>query len=131
MRDASQGFVDRDLYVFAVDHHGTYRLHAAKPGMEGRRIHDVPGIDGDRFTRDAWNRTEGGAGWIEYDILNLETGVVQPKASYMVRLDEQLVLGCGIYRNTAVASGAATAETRQGAVPDALRSGGPVKFAAA
>jgi hypothetical protein len=97
MRDRSQGFVDRDLYVFAVDRQGAYRLHAAKPEMEGRRIHDVPGIDGDRFVHDAWHGTERGPAWIEYSILNLDTGKVAPKSSYMVRLNEQLVFGCGVY----------------------------------
>jgi methyl-accepting chemotaxis protein len=94
------GFVDRDLYVFAVDRQGTYRLHAAKPVMEGKRVHDVTGIDGDRFVRDVWQGTETGAAWVEYDILNLGTGQVQPKASYMTRVDDRLALGCGIYRTT-------------------------------
>ncbi len=98
MRDRSQGFVDRDLYVFAVDRSGTYRLHAAKPASEGKRVHDIPGIDGDRFVADAWERTERGPAWIEYEILNLESGTVQSKASYMHRVDDRLVLGCGVYR---------------------------------
>ncbi|MFT3665357.1 methyl-accepting chemotaxis protein [Piscinibacter sp.] len=108
MRERDQGFVDRDLYVFAVDRNGSYRLHAAKPATEGKRVHDIPGIDGDRFVADAWARTERGAGWIEYDILNPETGKVQPKASYVRRLDDRLVLGCGVYR-VAEPAAAATA----------------------
>jgi uncharacterized protein Yka (UPF0111/DUF47 family) len=109
MRDASQGFVDRDLYVFAVDRSGTYRLHSAKPAMEGKRVHDLPGIDGDRFVHETWTNTKGGTGWIEYQILNLGTGVVQPKASYMARLDDQLVLGCGVYRTVQDVAGTARA----------------------
>ncbi len=97
MRDRSQGYVDRDLYVFAVDRQGAYRLHAAKPAMEGHRIHEVAGIDGDRFVHDAWASTERGPGWIEYNILNLDTGKVAPKSSYMVRLNDQWVFGCGVY----------------------------------
>jgi len=122
MRDRSQGFVDRDLYVFAVDRSGTYRLHAAKPGSEGKRVHDIPGIDGDRFVSDAWSRTERGAGWIEYDILNLETGKVQPKASYVHRLDDRLVLGCGVYRmvqQTAPTSAAGRTTPAQPSLPAA------------
>jgi hypothetical protein len=107
MRDRSQGFVDRDLYVFAVDRSGNYRLHAAKPAMEGRSIREVPGIDGDRFVHDAWHSTERGPAWIEYDILNLDTGKVAPKSSYMVRLNDQLVFGCGVYVTTAPGIGRA------------------------
>ena len=113
MRDRSQGFVDRDLYVFAVDRQGVYRLHAAKPAMEGHRIHDVPGIDGNRFVHDAWAYTERGAGWIEYKILNLDTGKVAPKSSYMVRLNDQLVFGCGVYV-TGPSTGAPAAAARTG-----------------
>ncbi len=50
--------------------------------------------------------------WIEYDILNLETGKVQPKASYVHRLDDKLVLGCGVYRI------APAAEARAVSAPD-------------
>jgi methyl-accepting chemotaxis protein len=98
------GFLDRDLYIFVVDRQGTYCVHGAKPAMEGKRVHEVPGIDGDRFTRDAWAAAPGAGGWIEYDIVNPESGVVQPKASFVVQLDDQLLLGCGVYRQTGAVS---------------------------
>jgi methyl-accepting chemotaxis protein len=107
LRSREQGFVDRDLYVFVVDREGRYVLHGAKPAMEGRRVHEVPGIDGDRFVHDAWATAPsngGRGGWIEYDIVNPETGKVQPKASFTVQLDDRHVVGCGIYRAQAVAA---------------------------
>ena len=104
MRSPHGGFVDRDMYVFIADREGRYRLHAAKPAMEGQRIHDVPGINGEQFVRDAWGRTETGPAWVEYDILNLDTGALQPKVSYMVRIDQRLVLGCGVHSALAAAS---------------------------
>ena len=96
------GFVDRDLYVFVIDRAGHYRLHGAKPAMQGKRVHEVPGIDGDRFVRDAWAAAAEG-GWVEYDIVNPESGLVQPKASYIRAIDTQLALGCGVYRVQAAA----------------------------
>ncbi len=106
MRGAGAGFVDRDMYVFIADREGRYRLHAAKPAMEGKRVHDVPGINGDQFVRDVWGHTKTGPAWVEYDILNLDTGTVQPKVSYVARIDERLVLGCGVYRAVAAAASA-------------------------
>lgn len=91
------GFVDRDLYVFIVDREGRYHAHAAKPQMNGRRVHEVPGINGDKFVADAWNATSRNR-WVEYDIVNPETGKVQPKASYVEAINDRLLLGCGIYR---------------------------------
>ncbi|OYU71848.1 MAG: hypothetical protein CFE45_41935 [Burkholderiales bacterium PBB5] len=101
LQSADQGFVDRDLYVFAIDRDGYYRLHGAKPEMQGRRVHEVPGIDGDRFVKDAWAHAIQG-GWVEYDIVNPTSGQVQPKASYVLAVDQHLLLGCGIYRQAAV-----------------------------
>ena len=96
-RQPDGGFRDRDLYIFVTDREGRYHVHGAKPAMEGKRVHEVPGIDGDRFARESWEATQG-SNWVEYDIINPETGTVQPKASYVVALNDQLVLGCGIYR---------------------------------
>jgi methyl-accepting chemotaxis protein len=95
----ADGFVDRDLYVFVVDRRGTYVVHGAKPAMEGKRVHEVPGIDGDRFVSEAWEAAnEPAGGWVEYDIVNPESGDVQPKASFVVRVGDDRFLGCGIYR---------------------------------
>ena len=102
------GFVDRDLYIFVIDRAGTYRVHGAKPAMEGKRVHDVPGIDGDKFLRDAWAVAEASdgksGGWIDYDIVNPTSGDVMPKTSYIVRLERDLFIGCGVYRRADAAS---------------------------
>ncbi len=95
------GFLDRDLYLFVIDRRGTYKVHGAKPAMEGKRVHEVPGIDGARFLHDAWAAAPGAGGWIEYDIVNPESGAVQPKASFVVQVDEQHFAGCGVYRQSA------------------------------
>jgi signal transduction histidine kinase len=98
LHSTEHGFVDRDLYVFLIDRQGHYRLHGAKPAMEGKRVHELPGIDGDRFVREAWAAAESGGGWVEYQIINGATGQVQPKASWVQQLDSGLIVGCGIYR---------------------------------
>ncbi|WP_425260483.1 methyl-accepting chemotaxis protein [Rubrivivax sp. RP6-9] len=107
LHSAAEGFVDRDLYIFLIDRQGAYRLHGAKPAMEGKRVHEVPGIDGDRFVRDAWAAAAAGGGWIEYNIVHPATGQVLPKASWIQALDDQLIIGCGIYRQQQDAAPAA------------------------
>lgn len=99
------GFVDRDLYVFIVDRQGVYRLHTGNAAMTGRRVHDVPGIDGDRFVREAWqaaNGHDGAGGWVDYDIIHPTSGKVLPKTSYVVALDSGQFIGCGAYRHDAL-----------------------------
>ena len=96
-----QGFVDRDLYIFVLDRSGRYVVHGAKPAAEGKRVHEVPGIDGDAFLAEAWANAEAGGGWVEYDILNPESGKVLPKTSWIEPLDGNLLIGCGCYRASA------------------------------
>jgi len=99
LHSAAEGFLDRDLYVFFIDRTGHYRLHGAKPEWEGRRVHELPGIDGDRFVQDAWAAAESGGAWVEYEIVNAATGQVQPKASWVQAVDGECVVGCGVYRS--------------------------------
>ena len=98
MHRCATDYVDRDLYVFITDPRGVYRLHAMQPTMEGRRIHEVLGIDGDAFVRDAWGAANG-THWVDYTIINPTTGTPQAKTSYVVALPGELVLGCGFYRH--------------------------------
>ena len=98
LHSKDSGFVDRDLYIFVIDQQGVYRLHGASPRMEGRPVREVPGIDGERFLHDAWAAASAGAGWIEYEIQNQQTGTVQAKASFISRLDAKTLIGCGFYQ---------------------------------
>ena len=98
LHSAAEGFVDRDLYVFIVDSDGRYLLHGARPELEGRRVHDLPGIDGNRFVRDAFMAAGKGGDWIEYQIVHPTSGQVQAKSSWVQGLDSRSVIGCGFYR---------------------------------
>ncbi|WP_374565301.1 methyl-accepting chemotaxis protein [Ideonella sp.] len=95
-RDPKGGFLDRDLYIFVTDRDARYHVHGAKPAMEGKLVHEVPGIDGDRFARESWEAVNH-SHWVEYSIINQQTGKIQPKASYVVALNDKLLIGCGIY----------------------------------
>jgi methyl-accepting chemotaxis protein len=99
LRRSDGGYLDRDLYVFITDREGRYLVHGAKPAMEGKLIHEMPGIDGDRFVRESWAATTG-THWVEYNIVNQQTGKVQPKASYVVAINDKLLVGCGVYTST-------------------------------
>jgi len=98
MRQPGSGFVDRDLYVFITDAQGVYRLHTGNPVMEGRRVHEAPGIDGDRFVRESLAEAHG-SHWVDYTITNPLSGLPQSKTSYVLPLEGDLVLGCGFYRH--------------------------------
>ena len=96
--DPNGGFVDRDLYVFVFDRQGIYRVIGVDRKRVGSSLFDTPGVDAQQLVDDAWHRCEQGGGWVEYNIINPATGDVRGKSSYVLPLNNELLIGCGAYR---------------------------------
>jgi signal transduction histidine kinase len=97
--DPNGGFVDRDLYVFVFDRQGIYRVIGVDRKRVGSSLFDTPGVDAQQLVDDAWHRCEQGGGWVEYNIINPATGDVRGKSSYVLPLNNELLIGCGAYRS--------------------------------
>ena len=105
MRDLTnpaQGFHDRDMYIFALDRAGHYVAFGGNPAKVGTRVQDIAGIDGQGLLEAIVAQAEYEPGWVEYDITNPATGVVQTKMSYVLQVDD-LYVGCGVYKNLVAA----------------------------
>jgi methyl-accepting chemotaxis protein len=98
--EPSQGFHDRDMYVFALDSAGVYRAFGGKPEKVGSRVQDIAGVDGQALLNAIVAQGEAGEGWVEYNIANPVTGAIQAKMSYVVKVDD-LYVGCGVYKTVA------------------------------
>ena len=96
--DASNGFADRDMYVFVLDAAGSYLAFAGNASKVGTRVQDIPGIDGAGLLDTIIQQANYEPGWVEYDITNPATGQMQTKMSYVQALDG-LYVGCGVYKN--------------------------------
>jgi methyl-accepting chemotaxis protein len=96
--DPTQGYFDRDMYVFVLDRRGTYLSFGGNPAKVGTLVQDIPGIDGQGLVDDIFNQAAIEPGWVEYDINNPTTGKVQSKMSFVMQADE-LAVGCGVYKN--------------------------------
>jgi methyl-accepting chemotaxis protein len=92
-------FIDRDLYVFVFDREGYYRVMGMDEKKVGTHLSAAPGLDAQQLITDAWKRADAGGGWVEYNIINLVTGEVKGKASYVLPLDDNRLIGCGAYRS--------------------------------
>ena len=92
------GFFDRDMYLFVLDHKGTYLAFGGNHAKVGTRVQDIPGIDGDGLMRAITTQAQREPGWVEYDITNPSSGQVQTKMSFVQQLDE-VIVGCGVYKN--------------------------------
>jgi methyl-accepting chemotaxis protein len=102
LTDPGKGFYDRDMYVFVLDDKGPYLSFGGNPAKVGTRVQDIPGIDGGGLLRSIVDQADYEPGWVEYDITNPKTGMVQTKMSFVQRVDN-FYLGCGVYRNLAAA----------------------------
>jgi methyl-accepting chemotaxis protein len=100
LTDASGGFHDRDMYVFALDAEGRYRAFGGNASKVGTSVHDIQGVDGAALLRAIVTQADDEPGWVEYGITNPATGVVQAKMSYVTRVDAYYV-GCGVYKAVA------------------------------
>jgi len=100
LTDPAQPYHDRDMYVFVLDAQGTYLAFGGNPAKVGTRVQDVPGVAGDQLLRDIVAQADRGPGWVEYDITNPLSGVVQTKMSFVQRAGDNY-LGCGVYKTLA------------------------------
>ncbi|PXW96609.1 methyl-accepting chemotaxis protein [Sphaerotilus hippei] len=91
-------YVDRDLYLFVLDRRGHYLGFAGQPARVGQDVTRLPGIDGARLLHDIWQRADRSPGWVDYAVAHPETGLAQPKSSFVIALDREHVLGCGVYK---------------------------------
>ncbi len=98
--DPAQGFYDRDMYVFVLDRNGAYLAFGGNPAKVGTRVQDIPGIHGDQLLEAIVTQASHEPGWVEYDITNPATGVVQTKMSFVQQVDDMFA-GCGVYKNLA------------------------------
>jgi len=91
-------FHDRDMYVFVLNRQGAYLAFGGKPERVGSRVQDIAGVDGQALLESIVAQAELEPGWVEYDIVNPQSGAIQTKMSYVTRVDD-LYLGCGVYKS--------------------------------
>ncbi len=92
-------FRDRDLYIFVFNREGLFTVYGADPVKAGRAtVHDLPDLDGNHLYQAGWEAAGRGGDWIEYTVTSPTTGVVEPKMTYILPVDEQHVMGCGVYK---------------------------------
>jgi methyl-accepting chemotaxis protein len=96
--DPGSEFVQRDLYVFVYGLDGTVLAHGGNHSLIGTNLLSSRDADGNYFVRDRIHvATTKGSGWQDYRFTNPETGQVERKSSYILRVDDCIV-GCGVYK---------------------------------
>lgn len=90
----------KDLYVFVSPvQEGPLLAHGVNAKLVGRTLGDLRDVDGVYFTRKFREVavSKEGKGWVDYKWPNASSGQLEPKSTYIERVDD-MYIGCGIYK---------------------------------
>jgi uncharacterized protein len=94
-------FKDRDLYVFIIDFNGKEVANGGLPAIRRRNVLTLKDENGKRLVKGliafAKDLPKGKGGWYPYRWLNPDTGMIADKTSYVERLDDDKLVGVGVY----------------------------------
>lgn len=111
LHDPQGEFRDRDLYLFGLSRDGHYRIFGLDRSRVGQPVPPIATRSGDLLDAMAWQVAQAGGGWVDYQISHPQTLELEDKASYVRQVDDDLVIGCGVYRRQGVLDGAGTRRT--------------------
>ncbi len=96
--DPKGPFVSKDLYIFAFDMSNKIIAHGADPDLIGKDLLKTPDAEGKFFMNTMVNvaKTQG-KGVVDYRWKNPATGKVEPKSTYVEKVEDNVVLACGSY----------------------------------
>jgi len=96
--DPKGQFVNKDLYIFALDMNGKILSHGANAALIGKDMMGAKDADGKLFMKEMVEvgKTKG-KGSIDYKWENPKTKKVEQKSSYVQKVDN-VILGCGYYK---------------------------------
>lgn len=91
-------FVQKDLYVMCYDMSGNNKCHGSNPKLIGKNLLEIKDADGNFIVKSFIETAQkSGKGWVDYKWPNAITKVVEPKSTYVEKVDDVLI-GVGIYK---------------------------------
>jgi len=99
--DPHGAFRRKSLYVFAYDHGMTMQAHPVKPELVGQNLLDKKDWSGGKYFRKEIQEValSRGSGWVDYQYENPANKKIQPKTTYVERVDD-LIVCAGAYKGT-------------------------------
>lgn len=92
-------FVQGELYIDIRDlKTGIVLAHPYNPSIVGKDLTDVPDANGKKYRREIIELAAAkGKGWVDYQYKNPTSGKIEPKTTFIQRIDD-VVLEAGIYK---------------------------------
>lgn len=92
--DGTDGFKDRDLYVFVYDDAGNCVAHGANKALIGKNLLDIRDSDGKALIREIV--AVKSTAWVDFKWQNPQTKAIEQKHAYVVRAGAY-TFGVGAY----------------------------------
>ncbi len=97
INSAKPEWSDKDLYLVVYDANAVVLAHPFNPKLVGKRVLEVPDVDGKFFRKDIVNEAMSkGQGWTDYKIQNPENKKIEHKVTYFKRAGDLIILA-GIF----------------------------------
>ncbi len=99
--DPQGEFRRKSLYAFAYDLDMTMQAHPVKPELVGQNLLDKKDWSGGKYFRKEIQEIAltKGSGWVDYQYENPATQKIQPKTTYVERVDD-LIICAGAYKGS-------------------------------
>ncbi|MCR6629686.1 MAG: cache domain-containing protein [Magnetospirillum sp.] len=94
INEGTDGFKDRDLYVFVYDDAGVCVAHGANKALIGKNLLDIRDTDGKPLIREIVAVKD--AAWVDFKWQNPQTKAIEQKHAYVVRAGAY-TFGVGAY----------------------------------
>ena len=86
-----------ELYIYAYDFDGTVLAHGGNSAFIGQNLINMKDPNGVMVIQGLIEQARKGRGWLEYMWENPQTGQVEPKVGYVMKVDDTWWLGSGMY----------------------------------
>ncbi len=98
--DKQGKFVKKDLYIFAIDMDGNTLAHGDNQKLIGKNLLDVKDLNGVYFFKEFIKTAKAGdgKGWVNYQWPHPDTKKPRDKGSYVIRVEDKVLIGCGAYK---------------------------------
>ena len=92
-------FVQGALYIDMRDlYTGIVLAHPINASIVGKDLTDIPDASGKKYRREIIELAQrSGKGWVDYHYKNPTTNKIEPKTTYILKVDD-IVLEAGIYK---------------------------------
>jgi signal transduction histidine kinase len=96
-----KSWIDRDLFIFCLDRSGIILADAMTPSRVGLSVDTLAGLRGTHHSERLWECVQQqGSGWLRYPIAHPVTGAPRFKETFVTRIDDTTLLGCGCHASS-------------------------------